>query len=83
LEAVERLRPVSYTRVDETSGKKHLGFIAQEMEEVYPEVVHTDSAGMKSIGYANLTAVLVDSVKGLHSEVRALQSTVSGLRRIE
>jgi hypothetical protein len=83
LEAVERLRPVSYTRVDETSGKKHLGFIAQEMEEVYPEVVHTDSAGMKSIGYANLTAVLVDSVKGLHSEVRALQSTVSGLRRID
>jgi hypothetical protein len=80
LEGVALLRPVSYRRVDEDSGKRYIGFIAQEMEEVYPEVVYTDAAGMKSIGYANLTAVLVDSVKGLHSEVRALQSTVSGLR---
>ena len=36
---------------------------------------------MKSIAYANLTAVLVDSVKGLHDEVVALRSTVGGLMR--
>ena len=77
--SVDLLRPVSYARVDETSGKRHLGFIAQEMEEVYPELIYTDAAGMKSIAYTNLTAVLVQSVQELRSEVRALQSTVSGL----
>jgi uncharacterized protein YlxW (UPF0749 family) len=74
------LRPVSYTRIDETSGRRHIGFLAQEMESVYPELVHTNSEGMKSIAYANLTAVIVDSVKDLQKEVRELQSTVRGLQ---
>lgn len=80
LSNLENITPISYTRNDETSGRRHIGFIAQEMELVYPEVVHTDSEGMKSIAYANLTAVLVDSVKGLYAEVRALRAEVEALR---
>lgn len=78
---VRNLSPVSYTRTDETTGKRHIGFLAQDMEKIYPEVVYTNSEGMKSIAYANLTAVLVDSVKELHDEVLLLQSTVGGLMR--
>lgn len=80
LSNLENITPVSYTRNDETSGRRHIGFIAQEMELVYPEVVHTDSEGMKSIAYANLTAVLVDSVKELSAEVKALRAEVKALR---
>jgi len=74
------MTPISYTRNDETTGKRHLGFLAQEMERVYPDLVHTDSAGVKSIHYANLTAVLVDSIKELHGELRALRAEVAALR---
>ena len=80
LSNLARLTPVSYTRTDETTGKRHLGFLAQEMETVYPEIVHTDAKGSKSIAYANLTAVLVDSVKELQEEVKNLQSTVRGMQ---
>lgn len=80
LSNLARLTPVSYTRTDETTGKRHLGFLAQEMESVYPEIVHTDAKGSKSIAYANLTAVLVDSVKELQGEVQNLQSTVRGMQ---
>ena len=75
------MTPISYTRNDETTGKRHLGFLAQEMECIYPDLVHTDSAGVKSIHYANLTAVLVDSIKELHGEVKALRAEVEELRK--
>lgn len=76
---LRNLIPVSYTRTDETTGRRHIGFLAQDMERIYPEVVYTNSEGMKSIAYANLTAVLVDSVKELHDEVVALRSTLGGI----
>jgi hypothetical protein len=78
LSNIENIQAISYTRTDETSGKRHLGFLAQDMEQIYPELVYTDSKGSKSIAYANLTAVLLDSIKELHAEVRSLQSTVKG-----
>jgi len=81
LSALMSLNPVSYTMVTGTP-KRHIGFIAQEMETVLPELVHTDGTAeqKKSIEYANLTAVLVDSVKELNAQVIALQSTVQGLQ---
>jgi len=80
LSNIDSITPVSYTRNDESTGRRHLGFIAQEMETVYPEVVHTDYEGMKSIAYANLTAVLVDSVQELHRDVRTLRAEARNLR---
>ncbi|WP_157765754.1 tail fiber domain-containing protein [Halobacteriovorax marinus] len=41
------------------------GFIAQEVEEVAPELVHTDDNGYKSVKYANITSILVEAVKSL------------------
>ena len=80
LSTIDNITPVSYTRNDESTGRRHIGFIAQEMETVYPEVVHTDYEGMKSIAYANLTAVLVDSVQELHRDVRTLRAEARSLR---
>jgi hypothetical protein len=80
LVAVKKMNPVYYTLIGDT--KRQIGFLAQEMESIYPELVNTDSSEekKKSICYANVTAVLVDSVKGLCEEVQSLQSTVKGLQ---
>ena len=80
LSTIDNITAVSYTRNDESTGRRHLGFIAQEMETVYPEVVVSDAEGMKSIAYANLTAVLVDSVQELHRDVRTLRAEARTLR---
>lgn len=55
---------------------KDIGLIAQEVEEVYPEVVFTadDAMKSKSIDYAKLVAVLVESIKELKAEVDYLKS---------
>jgi hypothetical protein len=62
LERVLRLRGVNY---DWKDGKKNqLGLIAQEVEEVFPEAVTTNQqSGLKSVGYGNLIAPVVEAFK--------------------
>ncbi len=40
-----------------------IGFIAQEVESVFPEVVSTDADGYRFVSYQTLTPVLVESIK--------------------
>jgi hypothetical protein len=57
-------------RVDEFkennfSKDRQIGFIAQEIEKIFPEMVFTDEKGYKSVDYARLTPVLVEAIKEL------------------
>ena len=73
LERVVKLRGVNYEwRTDKFKRKnfdegKQIGFIAQEVEKVLPEVVNTNANGYKSLDYARITVVLVEAVKELNS----------------
>jgi hypothetical protein len=42
---------------------KQIGVIAQDVEKVFPELVHTDAEGYKSVSYEKLSAVLIEAVK--------------------
>ncbi|MFZ5940296.1 MAG: tail fiber domain-containing protein [Bacteroidota bacterium] len=42
---------------------RQIGFIAQEVEKVYPEMVTTDEKGYKSVDYSKMTVVLLEAVK--------------------
>jgi len=48
---------------------RHFGFIAQDMEKQYPEIVHTDDDGYKSIDYGKFTPVLVEAIKEQQSMI--------------
>lgn len=48
------------------SDKNQIGFIAQEIEKIFPEMVFTDEKGFKSVDYARLTPVLVEAIKELN-----------------
>lgn len=56
------------------TGKKDVGVIAQEVEEVFPEIVETRTNGYKAVDYQKLTAVLIESVKELTAKVEALEA---------
>ena len=62
LSTVQQLRGVSFRW--KQSGEPSLGFIAQEVQEVLPELVK-GSNGTLSVEYANITAVLVEAIKEL------------------
>jgi hypothetical protein len=47
---------------------KQIGFIAQEVEKILPELVSTDANGYRSVAYANVVPVLVEAVKALKQD---------------
>jgi len=74
LTKVETMRGVTYLR----NGKKEIGVIAQEVERVIPEVVQTgeDEYGYKSVAYGNMVGLLIEAVKELSAEVKALKAQI-------
>jgi hypothetical protein len=52
-----------------------MGLIAQEVELIIPEVVHTDEkTTMKSIEYQNIVGLLVEAIKELNNKVSNLEN---------
>lgn len=82
LERVAQLRGVTYSWVDPSRGDgPQIGVIAQEVEEIFPEVVHTDSQGYKSVAYAKLVAPLIEAVKELKKKNERLEQRNSEFER--
>jgi hypothetical protein len=59
-----------------------IGFVAQEVEQVLPEVVSTDEEGYKFLDYTKLTAVLVEAIKEQNAQIQALSSKVAALEAV-
>ena len=80
LEKVLKLKGVSYEwRAEDYpdrgfSKRKQIGLVAQDVEEIIPELVNTNGSGFKSISYDRLTAVLVEAVKELKLENEQLKA---------
>lgn len=85
--ALDKLRyidGVSFTMKDDPEKAVELGLIAQDVEQVYPVLVHTDPEGVKSLNYTGMIGPLVEAVKELDAENSELRSSLEILeRRIE
>ena len=60
------------------TGKKDIGVIAQEIEEILPEIVETRDNGYKAVDYPKLTALLIEAVKELSDKVKKLEDGITG-----
>ena len=69
---VEGIRGVTWNRKEDDS--RATGVVAQELESVLPEAVHTDDKGMKSVAYGNITGLLIEAVKELSAQVAELKA---------
>ena len=80
LKNVSRLEGVSYDWKDKNKGHaRQIGLIAQEVEAIYPEFVHTNEEGYKSVNYAGMVAVLIEAVKELENKVSTLEQDKESL----
>ena len=75
LDKVDNLRGVTYRMLEDETHAEKVGVIAQEVEEILPQVVHTsdDEMQTKSVDYGKLCAVLIEAVKELKKEVEELK----------
>jgi hypothetical protein len=76
IDKVNSLRGVEFDWVD--SGDHSVGVIAQEVEDVIPEVVLTHK-GLKSVAYGNLIAVLIEAIKDQDKRIKLLEALVERL----
>jgi Chaperone of endosialidase/Head domain of trimeric autotransporter adhesin len=55
---------------------RQLGFSAQEVEKLFPQIVLTDQHGYKSVDYGRLTPVLVEAVKEQQQQISEQQEQI-------
>lgn len=63
------------------SGSRQVGFIAQDLEKLFPEMVFTDSRGYKSIDYSRLTPVLVETIKEQQKQIDEIMMRLKDLEK--
>jgi len=79
LENILKIDGVSFDWKED--GKSDIGFIAQEVEDVYPELVSiNEETGLKSLDYAGLIAPLLEAVKEQQREIEDLRNEVELLK---
>ena len=61
--------------------RKHYGLIAQEVQELYPDLVYEDDNGYLSIDYIGLIPLLIQSVKELNAKIETMNSLGTGLSK--
>ncbi len=59
---------------------EQIGVIAQEVERVVPGVVHTDDDGYKSVDYARLVPLLIESIKEQQRQIDVLRSELDEVK---
>ncbi len=81
LDKIDKLKPTFYQWKDKAKDQaKQLGFIAQDVKEVFPEWVHKNGEHY-SMSYDKMGAVLaVQGIQELHAEIKALKEELKSLR---
>ena len=78
LDRVSKSRGVLYDRID-SGEKNNIGFIAQELEVEFPELVVTNEDNTKAVKYQNAVAVLFEAVKEQQKQIEELKELVNKL----
>jgi hypothetical protein len=79
LDKITQLRGVNFTWKNDQENKEQIGLIAQEVEQVYPELVNTAN-GLKSVEYGNLVAPLIEAIKEQQKQINDLQNQLNKLK---
>jgi hypothetical protein len=83
------LRPVSYNlkpdvegiAIDKTQNSPQFGFIAQELQEIFPDMVAKQENGVLGIRYTELIPVLVQAIKEQQEEIDTLNKRITELEK--
>ena len=56
--------------------KEDVGFIAQDVQKVIPELVREDKDGMLSMRHQGITPILLEAIKELKAEIEELKKQI-------
>lgn len=82
LDILDKVRTVTFNwlpSVDPTDQSTHIGFLAQDIEQYYPQVVSTNKDGMLAVNYPEMTPVLVEADRELSLKLANIQAVAAGV----
>ena len=74
LNKILQLKAVSYNWKNNPTADRQVGFIAQDVQKVFPEVVVADESGNYGMAYQNLVAPIVEAMKEQQQQIEALKA---------
>jgi hypothetical protein len=77
LDSLTKVRTVTYNWKANPSSSQMIGFLAQDLEQYFPQLVGTNEQGQKSVNYANMTPILVEAVRELNLKLTDIQTTAA------
>lgn len=86
LNRVMATQPKEYTFIADDENRKQIGFIAQELESVFPEAVHKGTVGdtneeLYTVDYASLSAAAFQAIKEQQAIIEQLKADVEALKK--
>lgn len=82
MQKIENLQGYYYYWNGGIDDSRQAGLLAQEVEKVLPEIVHTNNEGYKTVDYGKMNALLLQALKEQNSKVESLQMQVQQLMKI-
>jgi len=76
MDTIMKMKPVSYTRKNRKTNHKEIGFIAEDMEKVLPDIVAPYNEN-KGIRYTEIIPVLVSALQEQQKKIELLESKIS------
>lgn len=82
LDKIGEIDKVCFTWKDKDSGDVQIGTTAQSVQEVFPELVHTNSdTGYMSVNYDGLSVVALAAIDKLYAKIRDLEAEIVELKK--
>ena len=88
LSVINNLRGVQYEMRSLEFPSQHfdnrtqVGLVAQEVENVIPQLVYTNSEGYKSVDYAKLVPILIEGTKEQQKQIEKLKKELNELKQL-
>ena len=76
LDKISKVRPVRFNK-KKSKNKKEIGLIAEELAEIFPELVENDENGNPtSVNYTRAVTVLFDGFKQMYKELKEIKEKI-------
>jgi len=78
LDTLLDVRTISYTMDLDPNQKTKIGFIAQDLQQYFPELVDSRSDGYLGVAYAQMTPILTKAIQELNLKITNLENLTLG-----
>jgi hypothetical protein len=76
LDMIDNIRTIKHTYINDPEQQSHIGFIAQDFIDHFPELLRKPDDGYYTLDYSKITVILMECIKELKNELHLLKSNL-------